>query len=279
MNVSSLASLVLAVAAFVWLGMLLAISFMEAPLKFRAPNTTVPMCLSIGRVVFRALNRAEFVLVAVVVAALAVARPAIGVVAAFLIAFAMLATQVLAVRPKLNRRSDQVLAGLDAPRSRGHYAYVGLEVVKVAALATAGVLLLSGWTPAHYSDSRPETRADTETGGLNSMESTSLDALVTDKLAEAKQAHSGRAAHTIYGGGTKTLRQTLVALRGGQALAEHDSPGESTLQVLRGHVKLTAGDKAWEGKAGELVVIPETRHALEALEDSVILLTVAKRMP
>jgi hypothetical protein len=32
---------------------------------------------------------------------------------------------------------------LDAPRSRGHYVYVGLELIKVLALAAAGLLLLS----------------------------------------------------------------------------------------------------------------------------------------
>ena len=62
----------------------------------------------------------------------------------------------------------------------------------------------------------------------------------------------------------------------GQSLAEHDSPGESTLQVLRGRVRLTAGSDTWEGAAGELVTLPRTRHALESLEESVVLLTVAK---
>ncbi|GFG69173.1 MULTISPECIES: cupin domain-containing protein [Mycolicibacter] len=108
------------------------------------------------------------------------------------------------------------------------------------------------------------------------MESTSLTTLADEKLAEARQHHSGRSAHTVYGGSVHHLRQTLVALRAGEALAEHDSPGESTLQVLRGRVRLTAGDDAWEGSAGEFVVLPRTRHALEAPEDSVVLLTVAK---
>lgn len=111
------------------------------------------------------------------------------------------------------------------------------------------------------------------------MESVSLEKLAEEKLAEAQQAHSGRAAHTIYGGATRRLRQTLVALRAGQQLAEHDSPGESTLQVLRGKVRLTAGDEAWEGSTGELATIPQTRHALKAIEDSVIVLTVAKPDP
>ena len=59
----------------------------------------------------------------------------------------MLAPQLIAVRPFLNRRSRKVLAGLNASRSRGHYAYVGLEVIKVIALMVAGVLLLLGHTP------------------------------------------------------------------------------------------------------------------------------------
>lgn len=44
---------------FVWLGMVLAISFLEAPLKFRAPGVTPALGLGIGRLVFRALNVCE----------------------------------------------------------------------------------------------------------------------------------------------------------------------------------------------------------------------------
>jgi hypothetical protein len=47
------------------------------------------------------------------------------------------------VRPRLNRRSDAVLAGRNAPRSHAHHAYVGLEVVKVAARVATGALLLT----------------------------------------------------------------------------------------------------------------------------------------
>jgi hypothetical protein len=130
--------------SFVWLGMVLGISFLEAPLKFRAPNVTLPIGLGIGRLVFRALNTVEVVF-ALVILAIVAARPTpVRVAAAFAVAVAALAIQLIAVRPGLARRSDRVLSGLDAPRSRAHYAYVGLESVKVVALVVAGILLLSG---------------------------------------------------------------------------------------------------------------------------------------
>ncbi|BBX60874.1 hypothetical protein MSAS_00480 [Mycobacterium saskatchewanense] len=111
------------------------------------------------------------------------------------------------------------------------------------------------------------------------MESISLTGLASEKLAEARQSHSGRAAHTIHGGHAHELRQTVLALLAGHDLAEHDSPGEATLQVLQGHVRLTAGEDAWDGETGDYVVIPAQRHALHAIEDSVVMLTVLKSIP
>ncbi|HUB57572.1 MAG TPA: hypothetical protein VMB04_20720 [Mycobacterium sp.] len=128
---------------FIWLGMVLAISFLEAPLKFRARGVTPQIGLGIGRLVFRALNTVEVVLAVVILVSTVATPPSAGAAAALAVAFAALALQIGAVRPRLNRRSDQVLAGLDAPRSRGHYVYIGLEAIKVLALATGGILLLS----------------------------------------------------------------------------------------------------------------------------------------
>jgi len=54
------------------------------------------------------------------------------------------------------------------------------------------------------------------------------------------------------------------------------APGEATLQVLLGHVRLTAGADAWDGKTGDYVAVPHERHALHAVEDSVVMLTVLK---
>ncbi|MEZ0384805.1 MULTISPECIES: hypothetical protein [Mycobacteriaceae] len=139
----SIAAAVAIAATFLWLGMVAAISFMEAPLKFRAPNATIPICLGIGRLVFRALNSAELILAAAIAASFVSERPTAPIVVTFAVAVTMLVAQLVMVRPGLSRRADQVLAGLDAPRSRAHYAYIVLELIKVAALVPLGILLLA----------------------------------------------------------------------------------------------------------------------------------------
>ena len=140
----STGSAIAVAVTFVWLGMVLAISFLEAPLKFRAPNVTLQIGLGIGRLVFRALNTVEVGFALVIIAIVAAGPMPARITAAYSVALAALAVQLIAVRPRLTRRSDKVLAGNDAPRSRGHYVYVGLEAVKALALVVAGILLLAG---------------------------------------------------------------------------------------------------------------------------------------
>ncbi|MCK1798381.1 cupin domain-containing protein [Streptomyces sp. XM4193] len=108
------------------------------------------------------------------------------------------------------------------------------------------------------------------------MEKFSLEAQGRELLADAGGAASGRSAKTVYGGHEHVLRQTLIALLEGRELTEHESPGEATLLVLRGRVRLRGESAAWDGVARDLLVVPRERHGLEALEDSVVLLTVAK---
>lgn len=108
------------------------------------------------------------------------------------------------------------------------------------------------------------------------MEKTSLTALARQQLELASRASSARSAQTVYGGHEHVLRQTVIALAAGAVLDEHENPGEATVHVLRGRVRLIAGANAWEGSAGDLLIVPAARHAVEALEASAILLTVAK---
>lgn len=139
---------VVAAILFTWLGMVIAISFIEAPLKFRAPGVTLPIGLGIGRLVFRALNTTEAILAAALLMAIGYAPPSQGAVIASGVACTALVAQLVAVRPRLTRRSDMVLTGR-APtagmsRSWVHYSYLGLELVKVVALLLGGAAVLAG---------------------------------------------------------------------------------------------------------------------------------------
>jgi quercetin dioxygenase-like cupin family protein len=106
------------------------------------------------------------------------------------------------------------------------------------------------------------------------MDGTSLTGLAEDLLTRARASRSGRAAHTVYGGHEHGLRQTVIALAGQRELAAHESPGEVTLLVLTGRVRLTVDGDDWEGSVGDFVAIPPARHSLAALEDAAVLLSV-----
>lgn len=119
----------------VWIGLIVALSFIETPLKFLAPDVTVPLALGIGRLVLTAANIAGAVLL-IAITVLSVVRPrvrrsALVVVAAIWVTFLV---QVTVIRPPLNARTDIVLAGGDPGPSSLHLVYVVADVVILALL-------------------------------------------------------------------------------------------------------------------------------------------------
>lgn len=106
---------------------------------------------------------------------------------------------------------------------------------------------------------------------------TSLEATAREQLDAARRAEAKRASVTVVGGHERALRQTLVALVAGAALAEHENPGEASVYVIRGRVRLDADADSWEARTGDLIEIPPKRHTLVALEDSAVLLTAVPR--
>lgn len=128
---------------FVWFGIIGAISFLEAPLKFRAPNITTALGLGIGKIVFRALNRIEIVFAALMLISLFAVRPsgnfALYLFGAILISLVL---QTVWLLPRLNRRAEQVIAGTLAPPSKNHLFYVAFESLKFTLLLVLGIVLL-----------------------------------------------------------------------------------------------------------------------------------------
>lgn len=107
-------------------------------------------------------------------------------------------------------------------------------------------------------------------------EVTDLRRLAADLLARADGGEAGRAARTLPHP-VEGLRQTVIALRAGAELAEHDSPGPASLHVLQGRARLVTGERTVEPTSRGLAPIPPRTHGLDADEDTVVLLSVARR--
>lgn len=97
-----------------------------------------------------------------------------------------------------------------------------------------------------------------------------VESVITKILDEAISSGKGRSAAILVHDGP--LRQTVIGLRTGQVLAEHNSPPAASMYLLRGRVRVTGQDQS-EVVAGEITALTHVRHGVEALEDSVFLLT------
>ena len=89
---------------------------------------------------------------------------------------------------------------------------------------------------------------------------------ITQAMNQARTAENGRHAELLVSDGP--LRQTVIALRRGVRLPEHNSPPAASMQVVRGSVRVTGQEEA-ELRAGDL----------EALEDCAFLLTTVTSQP
>lgn len=130
----------------IWCGMVMGISFMEAPLKFKAPGITPALGAGIGRLVFRTLNRIECVLfVAWLITFLTG-----GYSGMFFLLMApvgvILVLQGSWLLPWLDIRVTMVNDGNVPPRDASHIYYIVAEVVKCLLLLAAGFIQLSAFT-------------------------------------------------------------------------------------------------------------------------------------
>ncbi|QNF33625.1 hypothetical protein HUW51_13175 [Adhaeribacter swui] len=131
-------------ALLLWAGMVAGISFLEAPLKFTAPQVTLAIGLGIGRLVFSWLNKVELVLGALVVFGLFFNRPPFRIWLPVLLLLGVLMLQTTWLLPALDARALQIMAGRIPQPSYFHLVYVTLEIFKL------GLLLGAASAVYHY---------------------------------------------------------------------------------------------------------------------------------
>lgn len=129
---------------FIWFGAVCTISFMEAPLKFLAPNVTTELGLGIGRIVFHALNKVETVLALLLLVSFIFVRPKRDLSFTLtVIVFATLFLQSVWLLPSLDARTSSILNGEPVPPSHLHIVYIASDAVKVVLLLIVGFLGLA----------------------------------------------------------------------------------------------------------------------------------------
>jgi Domain of unknown function (DUF4149) len=131
-----------AVVCLLWAGIVIGISFIEAPVKFRTPTLSRSVAFDVGRTVFRASQWVQlgFGLLALCTALLG--RAPRRAWACFLLASGTLVLQMAWIFPVLDARAQTVIAGGVPAGASPHALYGALEVLKVLALLAAGVLSL-----------------------------------------------------------------------------------------------------------------------------------------
>lgn len=134
----------IAACSFVWTGFIGAISFMESWLKFRAPNLTMPVGLSIGKLVFNALNKVEWAFAIIISVCLFFYTSEIKsmLTTFFLIVVLILIVQTAWILPALNKRAKAIIRGKALPPSDLHWYYVSVEFIKLLLLIFFGSGLL-----------------------------------------------------------------------------------------------------------------------------------------
>ena len=128
-------------SAFIWIGFVSAISFMEAWLKFQAPGVSLQIGLGIGRLVFDALNKVEWVFAIAIIVNLIFdkSRPTTMQIALFSIPVILLSLQTIWLLPILDARAELIIQNQIPPSSNVHFYYIGMEVIKVVCLSLYGV--------------------------------------------------------------------------------------------------------------------------------------------
>jgi hypothetical protein len=122
------------VAAMLWIGLLLGVSFLATPAKFLAPSLSLAVALDVGRQTFGVFNKVEWAL-AILLLALVLAGPKARLsIAGAVVLAVMVVVETLWLLPVLDQRVGLIIAGQQPPESNLHVVYIVLQIVKLAVL-------------------------------------------------------------------------------------------------------------------------------------------------
>ena len=103
-----------------------------------------------------------------------------------------------------------------------------------------------------------------------------LRAAGRELLDKAAGLRAGRSARTLTPGRGARLKQSLLALKAGERLQDHLAPGPTTVLGIQGTAVLHHADASVTVTAGVWTTCPTEAHSLEAVSDTVVLITVAR---
>lgn len=119
--------------ALLWVGMILGIS-LESWVKFKTPSLTKPIGLDVGRTVFAAFHKVQFVLIIILIGCgLIISLSSWGWFFIGLIAFTLV-LQDIWIFPILSKRVDIIMTNVKISKSYAHAVYGILEFVKLTLL-------------------------------------------------------------------------------------------------------------------------------------------------
>ena len=124
--------------AFTWFGMTSGISLLATPVRFTAESVSRAAALDVSRVVFLALNKAEFICLVITLILVRVSGHARDLWIPVFLVTLILFTQALWLLPELSARTDLVVSGVEPPASAIHGIYSSLELAKLLLLVFVG---------------------------------------------------------------------------------------------------------------------------------------------
>lgn len=128
--------------SFFWLGLLLAVSFLETPLKFQVPGMTLPIALELGKIMFGVSTNIQLGLMILIFLNFifnAKQLSKVMLLSSILLAL-ILGLEKFWMLPILDARADILASGKGLPPTPLHDYFIYAEVAKLVLIVFLGII-------------------------------------------------------------------------------------------------------------------------------------------